>query len=75
MASKDQHITKRQDGLWQVKGVGNSRATAVVSTQQEAIDIGRRIASNMNSELVIHRPDGRIRAKDSHGRDPYPPRG
>jgi hypothetical protein len=25
--------------------------------------------------LVIHRPDGRIRDKDSHGNDPFPPKG
>jgi hypothetical protein len=24
---------------------------------------------------VIHRRDGKIRDKDSHGHDPYPPRG
>jgi hypothetical protein len=25
--------------------------------------------------LIVHRPDGRIRDRDSHGNDPYPPRG
>ena len=27
------------------------------------------------TELVIHRPNGQIRDKDSHGSDPYPPQG
>ncbi|MGV2085677.1 MULTISPECIES: hypothetical protein [unclassified Rhizobium] len=25
--------------------------------------------------MVIHRPNGQIRDKDSYGRDPFPPRG
>lgn len=72
---KDQHITPHPDGGWQVKGEGNSRATVRTSTQKEAIDIGREISRNQESELVIHRPDGTIRDKDSHGHDPYPPKG
>ncbi|WP_143808521.1 DUF2188 domain-containing protein, partial [Pantoea rodasii] len=27
------------------------------------------------SELLIHGENGRIRAKDSHGKDPFPPKG
>ncbi|WP_223901269.1 DUF2188 domain-containing protein [Adlercreutzia equolifaciens] len=75
MSLKDQHVTKRPDGLWQLKGEGNSRATRIFDTQRDAIEYGRDVARNQGSELVIHRPDGRIRDKDSHGRDPYPPRG
>ncbi|RHL68993.1 DUF2188 domain-containing protein [Collinsella sp. AF36-3AT] len=47
----------------------------VTTTQGEAIKRGRQISSNQHSELITHRPDGRIRAKDSHGHDPFPPRG
>lgn len=72
---KDQHVTPHPDGGWQVKGAGNSRATVRTKTQSEAIDIARSISRNQGSELVIHRPNGRIRAKDSHGNDPFPPRG
>lgn len=72
---KDQHITPHPDGGWQVKGAGNSRATVRTTTQAEAINIGRKISQNQGSELVIHRTNGQIRAKDSHGKDPYPPKG
>lgn len=75
MKGKNQHVTKRADGKWQVKGEGASRASFVATTQSEAIKRGRHISSNQQSELVIHRPDGRIRAKDSHGHDPFPPLG
>ncbi|WP_367280921.1 DUF2188 domain-containing protein, partial [uncultured Alistipes sp.] len=41
----------------------------------EAIDIAREIARNQESELLIHRPNGQIRDRDSYGNDPYPPKG
>ena len=72
---KNQHVTPHPNGGWQVKGAGNSRATARTATQKEAIDIAREISRNQSSELVIHRPNGQIRGKDSHGRDPFPPEG
>ena len=74
MASKNQHVVPHQEG-WAVKGAGNQRATSVHHTQQQAIDAAREIARNQQSELVIHRQDGRIRDKDSHGNDPVPPKG
>ena len=73
--SKNIHVTPHPDGGWQVKTEGNERATARTTTQQEAINIARPISQNRGVELVIHRPDGRIREKDSHGRDPFPPKG
>lgn len=72
---KNQHVTPHPSGGWQVKGAGNIKATVRTSTQAEAISIARPISRNQGSELVIHRPNGQIRAKDSHGRDSYPPRG
>ncbi|WP_077270766.1 DUF2188 domain-containing protein [Klebsiella pneumoniae] len=41
----------------------------------EAIDAARSISRNQESELVIHRPNGQIRDRDSHGKDPFPPKG
>lgn len=72
---KNQHVTPHPDGGWQVKGARNQKATARTTTQAEAISIAREIARNQKAELVIHRPNGRIREKDSHGHDPYPPKG
>ena len=72
---KNQHVTKHPDGGWQVKGAGNSRATVRTSTQREAITIARDIARNQKSELFIHGTNGQIRARDSYGHDPYPPKG
>lgn len=72
---KNQHVTPHPAGGWQVKGAGNRRATMRTATQGEAISIARHISLNQNSELVIHRVNGQIREKDSHGHDPYPPKG
>ena len=72
---KNQHVTKHPSGGWQLKGAGNTRATVRTSTQKEAIAAARSIAIKSQSEVVIHGTDGRIRAKDSYGNDPYPPKG
>lgn len=72
---KNQHVTPRPDGGWQVIGAGNSRATRCTETQAEAAAIARKIAINQGAECVIHGTDGRIRAKNSYGNDPFPPRG
>jgi uncharacterized protein YdaT len=73
MKNKDQHVVKHPDG-WAVKGAGNEKATKVVETQKEAIDVAREIAKNNRSEVVIHGTDGKIRDKDSYGNDPNPPK-
>lgn len=72
----DQHVTyDSQKKLWRVIGAGNTKATKIFSTKQEAIDYARKIAQNQRTELVVHNMNGLIRDKDSHGRDPYPPKG
>ena len=70
---KNQHVVKHQGG-WAVKGAGNSRATKVTSTQKEAISIAKSIARNQKSDTKVHGRDGKIRAGNSYGNDPYPPK-
>lgn len=72
---KNQHVTKHPAGGWQVKGAGNSRATKRTATQAEAQAVARSIAINQKSEVLIHGRNGQIRAKDSYGNDPHPPKG
>lgn len=75
MSGKNQHVTPHPDGGWQVKGEGNQKATARTETKQESVNIARKISQNQESELVIHGKDGKIQSKDSHGNDPFPPKG
>ena len=71
---KNQHVVPVDDS-WGVRGEENERLTSIHDTQAEAIEAAREIARNQQSELVIHRRDGRIRDKDSYGPDSFPPRG
>lgn len=71
---RNQHVVPH-DGGWAVKPEGGRRASSVHGTQREAIERGRHISQTQDSELFIHGRDGRIRERDTHGRDPYPPKG
>lgn len=71
---KNQHVVPADD-QWGVRGEGNTRLTSRHATQGEAEDAAREIARRERSEVVIHRPDGRIRDRNSYGRDPFPPEG
>jgi len=59
-------------------GWDNSVAGQVAShhrTQTTAAEAGRRIAQQLATEHVIHRPNGQIRDSNSYGHDPFPPTG
>lgn len=70
---KPQWVSPR-NGKWAVHGEGNSRDTAIFSTQSDAIDRAIEIARNQRSEVIVQGSNGRIRSKDSYGNDPCPPR-
>jgi len=57
-----------------VRGGANKKVISTHGTQAEAIPEARKVAINQHSEVVIHRPDGTIRDKDSYGKDPCPPK-
>ena len=75
MARDTHRVMPHPDGGWQVKRDGTERASHRTDTQAEAISIARGISRNQSTELQIHRSDGKIRQSDSHGHDPYPPKG
>ena len=70
---QNQHVVPRKNG-WAVKGAGNERDTEIFPTQKEAIAAAEQIAREQHSDTKIHRRDGRIRAGNSYGNDPFPPR-
>lgn len=72
---KTHHIVPNPKGGWDVKRGGASRASSHHDIKQEAIRHGRKISQNQNTELRIHNKDGRISGSDSHGNDPFPPKG
>lgn len=74
MSKRNQHVVPHEDG-WAIRSAGSQRATSIHDTQGEAIEVGREIARNQGTELFVHGRDGRIRERDTHGHDPYPPKG
>lgn len=71
---KNQHVVP-VDNRWGVKGEGNMRYTSIFDKQSDAIAAARQISRNQQSELFIHSRNGQIRERDSHGNDPFSPRG
>ncbi|MDD5198043.1 MAG: DUF2188 domain-containing protein [Candidatus Gracilibacteria bacterium] len=65
----------RTPEAWGVRKEGSSRLTKKLETQAKAIEIARQIAINQGAELIIQGRDRKIRERDSHGNDSYPPKG
>ena len=71
---KSVHVTPRPNGF-AIITAGAQRASVIKPTQAQAIAGARPQAARNGSELVIPRPNGQIRAKDSHGHDPRSTKG
>ena len=69
------HVVPNSKGGWDVKRGGAARANSHHDTKRDAVNRGREISRKQKTELRIHNRDGRIAASDSHGGDPYPPKG
>lgn len=66
---KNVHVVPH-DGKWGTRTEGNKNVTKKFETQKEAIDSGRTTAKKNESELKIHKKNGRIRDANSYGNDP-----
>lgn len=76
MTLKSHHVVPNSDkGGWDVKKGGAERASLHTDNKQDAIDRAREISQNQGTELFIHNKNGEIASRDSHGNDPYPPKG
>lgn len=74
--SKSHHVVPNgEKGGWDIKKNGSSRSSGHSTTKEDAIKKAREISRNQGTELFIHGKDGKIQKKDSHGNDPFPPRG
>jgi len=69
------YVVPNREGGWDVKRDGASRSSGHFESKQDAIDAGRRISQNQETEFVVHNKDGKIAGKDTHGNDPCPPKG
>ena len=72
---KTHHVVPNARGGWDVKRGGGVRASSHFDTKREAVDSGRKVSRAQRTELRIRNKNGRIAGSDSHGGDPYPPKG
>ncbi|WP_243095463.1 MULTISPECIES: DUF2188 domain-containing protein [Thermus] len=59
---------------WAVKETGKEKPLATFERKKEAEEYGRKLAKEMETELIIRGKDGKIQDKDSYGNDPHPPK-
>jgi len=69
------HVVPNPNGGWDIKKDGATRRSGHCDKKSDAVDTGRRISKEQGTELFIHGRDGKFQRKDSHGNDPYPPKG
>ena len=74
MAKQPIHVVPHGD-QWAWRREGSDRVSRRTDSQGDAIKDARPAAQRDGVELYIHRPNGQIRDRDSHGHDPYPPPG
>ena len=58
---RNYHVSKREDGKWQVKFAGGEKAIKLFSTQAEAISYAKKLAENQEGSISIHKKDGKMR--------------
>ena len=74
MAKANIWVSPRPEG-WAVHREHSERASHVVPTKEEAVNIARDMARQDRVELFIQRLDGTIQERNTYGNDPFPPRG
>lgn len=72
--SKRIHVVPHHQG-WATRRKGANRVSSVHATQIAATQQARTTAIRERGEVIIHRPNGKIRDANSYGNDPYPPKG
>lgn len=69
MSKEDVHIVP-ENNQWASKVEKENQPKKIAKTQKDAIKLGRELAKSSRSELIIHGRDGRIKEKNTYGKDP-----
>ncbi|QIK40912.1 MULTISPECIES: DUF2188 domain-containing protein [Rhodobacterales] len=72
---KNYWTQQRPDGKWESKREGASRASKVTNTQADAWTHSRQKATESQGEAFLKGRDGKIRDRNTYGKDPFPPKG
>lgn len=67
-------VTQHPEGGWQKKKENSDRSSGKFDTQKEAIESAVEQAKREGTEVIVQGKDGKIRSKDSYGKDPNPPK-
>lgn len=72
---KNYWTQQREDGKWESKREGADRASKVTDTQAEAWKHSKQRVADTKGEALLKGRDGKIRERNTYGKDPYPPKG
>ncbi|CAM1352172.1 DUF2188 domain-containing protein [Tenacibaculum ascidiaceicola] len=73
---KTYHVTKNPDGTWKGKVQNGERASVVGDTKADVVKKTTDLAKNQqNTQVIIHKKDGKFQEERTYGNDPHPPNG
>lgn len=57
------HVSKREDGKWQVKFAGGEKAIKLFKTQKEALEYSKQMAENQGGAMLVHNSKGKNKGR------------
>lgn len=61
--AKTYHVSKRNDGVWQVKYAGGEKAIKLFKTKDEAMEYTKKMAVNQDRAIIVHASKGKFKGK------------
>lgn len=71
---KAHHVVPDSKGGWRVIKSGTEKASKRFDKKEPAVGYARDLSKKQKTELIVHKKDGTISTRDSHGNDPCPPK-
>ena len=65
----DVHVVPH-NGRWRIEVEGTARPHSTHDTQAGARQVARDVAKRNKTELLVHGRNGRVRERNTYGRDP-----
>ena len=62
-SKKVYHVSKREDGKWQVKFAGGEKAIKLFKTQKEALEYSKEMTKNQKGALLVHNSKGKNKGR------------
>ncbi|MFA6860910.1 MAG: DUF2188 domain-containing protein [Bacilli bacterium] len=60
---KTYHLSKRDDGKWQVKFAGGKKVIKLFDTKEEAMEYTKKMAVNQDRAIIVHASKGEFKGK------------